>query len=289
MKRALLILFFPLLFLYGCNTLSTKGQQSSSSQDSAHYASLIMTVVMNNYKYLIPDDASEGIMLRSDPNYYLYKATKVLKKTYKKDSLNGFLGYKEVKDKALSLTLRVHRWTCGCEISLPNTVIYVNNHKDVEYAFVFREENPPRNENDSLTQVPYPDGPARLQFQVNFLANALKLNSATGNGNADRFLSLIVDSLLEMQRITIKDIGALTKEEETLKQTNGNSICAENIDKEMQQMIAELKSGDNSVLYYRSSSRYYKGYWRFQFTIDMGHVYIKAQFNKTFCGKVFTT
>jgi hypothetical protein len=250
------------------------------------YVNYMMTLLTNNFKYMAPDYTGEYQLLFTDSSYYLYKATKVFAKGIKKDSMNIFLGYKEVNDARLGLTLRIHRWTCGCEVSLPNTMFYLSNRKNFEYAFIFKDEARNRRYDDSLTNQALPDGPPRLDFQLNLLANKLRINTADKKESLKHFLSLFTDSLLALKPVTGQDVNTIMSEwkkyDEVLNEA-GPCKCAEDIDKEMQQMTDELKSGNKDILYYRSSSKYYKGYWRFEF-IDRGRILIKADFNKCTCG-----
>lgn len=274
------------ILFFSCSSNNETMQLQQQNQDSIRYNNLIMTLVMNDYNYLIPDYAREAELVRTDNSYYLYKATRVLHKGFTKDTINGFTGSKEINDKYLGLTLRIHRWTCGCEISLPNTIISLSDNKNFEYAFIFNEEGLPRVD-DSVKGHPRPQGPPSLEFQLNFITNALQINSLGQANVAYHFFSLVTDSLLGLKRVTITDTAALRQEKDTYVSEyinkEGCATCAQHIGNEIDTMIEELKSGNGSILYYHSSSKYYKGYWRFEFTSLEGRIYIKAHFNKCLC------
>lgn len=249
-----------------------------------------MNVLMNNINYLAPDYAHEAEMIFNDNDYYLYKSSKIIKKFLKKDTINGFTGYKEVKNQELNLTMRVHRWTCGCEISLPNTILYFSNQTNFEYAFVFADESKIRT-SDTLTEKNHPTGPPTLEFQINFILNALKINSLQSGKYAEHFLALLSDSLLCLQRFTITDIPSLKNEKskynnECSKDTTCQ-VCKKSFLEQIDKMINELKSGNQNIFYYQSSTKYYPGFWRFELTINKGRIYIKAYFNKCICNKLY--
>lgn len=285
MKYLLGIFTLSVLF-FSCTNNNGTAQLSQQKEDSIRYDNLIMSVVMNDYNYLIPDYAREAELVRTDNNYYAYKINHVIGKGFKSDTTNGFTGSKEIYNKQLGLTLRIHRWTCGCEVSLPNTIISVSNQKDFEYAFIFYEEYLPRKD-DSVIGHPRPQGPPTLEFQLNFITNALKINMLGQSNEAYHFFSLVTDSLLGLKKVTLKDTAALRMEKDAYVNEyinkEGCETCAQHISNEMNTMIAELKSGNKNIFYYHSSSKYYKGYWRFEFTSQEGRIYIKAHFNKCLC------
>lgn len=284
--KYLLGIFTVSVLFFSCTNNGRTTEFQQQKQDSVRYANLIMNLVMNDYNYLIPDYAREAELVRTDNNYYAYKANRVINKSFKSDTTNGFTGSKEVQDKELGLTLRIHRWTCGCEIALPNTIVSVSNHKDIEYAFIFYEEYLPRKD-DSVIGHPRPQGPPSLEFQLNFITNALQINSLSQGNEAYHFFSLITDSLLGLKRITLKDTAALRMERDIYvaeyTKKEGCESCADHISTEMNMMISELKLGNKDIFYYHSSSKYYKGYWRFELTSQEGRIYIKAHFNKCLC------
>jgi len=219
-----------------------------------------MNLIMNNYKYLVPDYGQESQLLYSDTTYYLYKSTRVLRKYYKPDTMNGFTGTREIKDAELGLTVRMHRWTCGCEVSLPNTIIYLSNRKDFDYAFVLNDESLKKNEEDTVHKGFLPNGPPPLQFQLNYLCNRLVLNFNSKKKEIHHFLSIITDSLLGLKKLSDEDAAQF------------------NLDAKM---TKELKDNNGDILYYESSSKYYKGFWRFEFiTYQVNRIFIKAEFSR---------
>jgi hypothetical protein len=288
MIRTICIPFVAALLTFGCNS-GGEVTRRDSSKDSVKYAGFIMNTLMNSINYLAPDYSRELELIDGDPYYYSYKATKVLRKFFKSDTINGFTGYREIRDKELNLTLRIHRWTCGCEVSLPNTVLYVSNQKDFEYAFVLTDESKIRT-NDTISEKVHSIGPPTLEFQLNLLINALKINSMQSTKEAEHFFALVTDSLLCLKRLSVGDVNELQKEEEAYNKENMQqpdcSICAETINAQMDKMISEIKSGSDTILYYLSTTKYYPGFWRFEFTIKTGKIYITASFNKCICGKL---
>jgi len=289
MLRSISGFFAVILLIGGCNTNNGVVSQQSNTQDSIKYANFIMNALMNNINYLVPDYGKEAQLIFGDNYYYGYKANKVLRKYFKKDTVNGFTGYKEIRDKELNLTFRVHRWTCGCEVSLPNTILYVSNQKDFENAFVLTDECKILT-NDTISEKLHPTGPPSLQFQLNFITNALKMNSLQSTKYVEHFFDIVADSLLYLKRLSAKDLDELQKEREQYHSLNVKqadcSDCAQNVDSQMAKMISEIKSGSDAILYCRSSTKYYPGFWRFEFTIKEGRIFINANFNKCICGKL---
>ncbi len=289
MTKYFVIIIIASLSFGGC----TGGMQKScksGAQDSIHYSSLVMSVLMNDVNYLVPDYPREAELIFNDNDYYLYKSTKVLRRTFKKDSISGFTGYKEIQDNWLNLTMRVHRWNCGCEISIPNTLLYISNRKDFEYAFLFFDESRTRT-NDTISEKHHATGPPSLEFQINYILNALKMNSAQSGNETERFLHLIADSLLCLKPISAADIPELQKEKQAYtKDYTGDTtcrICKEGFAAQMDTMMNELKSDKGNVLYYHGSTKYFRGYWRFEFTTRNGRLYIMAAYNKCICNKIF--
>jgi len=288
MVRNMGVFFVAILCICGCNNGSEVSQEQGL-QDTVRYANFIMNVAMNNCNYLVPDYAREPELIFADNSYYVYKKTKITRRFFKRDSINGFTGCKEITDKELNLTLRIHRWTCGCEVSLPNTIVYITNQKDFEYAFVLTDESKVRT-NDTVIEKLHPVGPPTLQFQLNFISNALKINTLQSTQYAEHFFTLVADSLLGLKRLSAKDITELQKEKgayhtENIKQTDC-AICTQVIDNQMDKMLGEIKSGNDAVLYCRSSSKYYPGFWKFEFIVKTGRIFINATFNKCICGKL---
>jgi hypothetical protein len=178
--------------------------------------------------------------------------------------MNGFTGSREINDTELGLDLRIHRWTCGCEVSLPNTIIYISNRKSFDYGFIFHDESLI----DTVVKGTLPNGPPTLEFQLNYLTNRLVINFVSDKKQVQHFLSLITDSLLCLKKLSIQDTSKL--------RGAGN----------LNQLIKELQSGNADIAYYNSSTKYFKGFWRFEFVTYKGdRLYIKAEFNKCKSGK----
>jgi hypothetical protein len=257
MRKYLAVLNLALLFA-SCKNNTTVLKPHTLDQDSVEYSNYIMNLVMNNYKYLIPDYSGESKLLRSDTVYYMVKATHVLRRYYKRDSMNTFQGTREIYDPVLGLDFKIHRWTCGCEVSLPNTIIYLSNRKDFDYGFIFRDENAPKSEDTIKGRLP--DGPLRLQVQFTYLLNRLKINYIKDKPKVERFVTDIADSLLGLKKLSLADSVGLEMNAAT---------------------INKLKGNNPDILFYNSSSKYYKGYWRFDIeTYDKDMVFVAAHFTK---------
>jgi hypothetical protein len=283
------VFFVAILFIWGCNSNNSAVSQRADLQDSVKYSSFVMNVLMNSINYLVPDYGKEAQLIFADNYYYGYKASKVMRKYLKKDTVNGFTGYREIKDTELNLTFRVHRWTCGCEVSLPNTILYVSNQKNFEYGFVLTDECKILT-NDTTSVNLHPTGPPTLQFQLNFIMNALKMNSVQSTKYVQHFFAIVVDSLLYLKRLSAKDADELQKEKEKYRQENTQqpdcSVCTQTVDAQMDKMINEIKSRNDAILYCRSTTKYYPGFWRFEFIVKEGRMFINAAFNKCICGKL---
>ncbi|NNM94310.1 MAG: hypothetical protein HKL88_02465 [Bacteroidia bacterium] len=117
------------------------------------------------------------------------------------------------------------------------------------------------------------------------------MNSGADDAHIRRFVSLIADSLLGLKPVSSADIPELEKENDTInKQYSADTSCTACISvikEKIKSMTNELRQGSHDMLYYRSSTKYFPGYWRFEFTIRNGHRYIRAEFIKLICNRIY--
>lgn len=249
-------------------------------QDSVHYQNLIMATVAN------------------EPNLYGIRGPESIY-FLKKDIVTI---RREVKDTALDVTLRLHTWGDGQ--GYPPIIIYVSNSKGFEYAFAFRDEGYRRligfYKNDDKEFARWLKSGRNFTTQLNFILYGLGFNKASEEAKAQRFITLLEDSL--MGRIYVWKVREKYEQELTLKDTTflSNALnkqlsrddrdssyckpCTDSIKINTAKIITELRNNQNNRIRYFKTYEGGGAYWRFEIIIEKdSSLFVNTSFANEAC------
>ncbi len=261
MKLSLLYIIF-LLIIISCNENKSILIHSNASD----YNNLILNVVLSNPDLLPPYKVPEH-SLDSFSNQILKVS-------------------KEVIDNKLGITLRLHKWSYDGQTP-PKTIVYISDKKGFQYAFPFLDEYyyyciyVSSSEDEQL--IDEYQWKFMFDWQLNFAIQNLKLNKVSKTGELDKFISLLMDSLLGSSEITLNTISDLNAKLNSAKSRyHETDSCRNKTIISLQKMINNLQNNKDNIRYF-SCIDGYDSYWKFKSILKDSIVFVKPSFENKEC------
>lgn len=265
-----LIAIIIILTFSACNQQEDKKLFNAVS-DSTKYNNLIFNIALST-----PDFATEKYQNIVDEKGFKWLKEEILKRK------------KEVKDTALGITLRLHKWTYDGGQSFSKIIIYVSNGKTFEYAFPFLDEYyyyliNPENKNNIEVQSMFKQH-RNFITQLNYITFSLGLNKTSRVKELNSFISLLTDSLLNMKEVKLSDIDYLKQYmKKELTRAYNEKPCLENVSRNINSIISDLQNNKDQSIRYFQCAQGGDAFWKFEFIKRDSTIIIQPTFENKEC------
>jgi hypothetical protein len=223
----------------------------------------------------------------TNPTFPCYDCRRGSDEQFEEIKSKFLLKTKALKWDSSGLEMNLHSVNLGASGDFPHVIVYLNNHKDFEYAFSFDDElyyleQPFLVHDERLRAIL--DQRCHLQDNLNISAARLHINSLNSEKQINRFVTVFFDSLLECSEMNLKELDLVTADmKRAIDFVGGGAArdsCTSNYDRNIRNMRNEIK---NKTARYFAARRGVNGYWRIQIDTVDNLLFIKTSLKNYQC------